>query len=163
MANGVNRVILVGNLGADPELRSTGTGKQVANFNLATSRRWSNTDGEMQEATEWHRIVVWGRMADICHRYLSKGRQVYVEGRLQHRKYTDRDGHERYTSEIVAQQVVFLGGGRQAMGAATADDRLEGMSSSPSYRSPAAPSDFGETAATPNPVPYRQAAGDPPF
>lgn len=107
----VNKVILIGNLGSDPELRYTQSGQAVANFNIATNERWNDKDGQTQERTEWHKIVVWGRQAENCEKYLSKGRQVYIEGRLQTRDWEDRDGNKRYTTEVVAQSVQFLSGG----------------------------------------------------
>ena len=113
---GVNKVIIVGNLGADPELRYTQSGTAVANLRLATNERWSDKDGNQQERTEWHRVVVWGRQAENCEKYLAKGRQVYVEGRLQTRDWEDRDGNKRYTTEIVAQNVQFLSGGAGGAG-----------------------------------------------
>ncbi|MBW1808322.1 MAG: single-stranded DNA-binding protein [Deltaproteobacteria bacterium] len=106
---GVNKAILIGNLGADPEARYTQGGQAVANFSLATSERWTGRDGQQQERTEWHRIVTFGKLAETCRDYLSKGRQVYVEGRIQTRSWEDRDGKKRYTTEIVAQTVRFLG------------------------------------------------------
>jgi len=106
----VNKVILIGNLGADPEVRSTGTGQMVATLRIATNERWTDKSGQKQERTEWHRVVIWGRQAELCKEYLSKGRQVYVEGRLQTREWTDKEGNKRYTTEIVAQTVRFLGG-----------------------------------------------------
>jgi single-strand DNA-binding protein len=106
----VNKVILVGNLGADPELRYTPGGQAVADLRVATSRRWTGKDGTQQEDTQWHRIVVWGKQAEQCKEYLAKGRQAYIEGRLQTRAWEDRDGNKRYTTEVVAQQVLFLGG-----------------------------------------------------
>jgi len=106
----VNRVILIGNLGRDPELRYTPSGTAVANFSLATTDRFSNKQGEKQERTEWHRIVAWGRTAELCAQYLSKGRSVYVEGRLQTNEWEDKEGQKRKTTEIVAQTVQFLGG-----------------------------------------------------
>jgi single-strand DNA-binding protein len=109
---GVNKVILIGNLGADPELRYTSGGSAVADLRLATTRKYTTKDGTSQEDTQWHRIVVWGKQAENCKEYLSKGRQVYVEGRLQTRQWEDRDGNKRYTTEVVAVQVQFLGGGR---------------------------------------------------
>ena len=118
MANGVNRVILVGNLGADPDLRTIPSGKQVAEFSLATSRRWNDKEGQLQQSTEWHKIVVWDRMAALCHQYLQKGRQVYIEGRLQTEKWTDREGRDRWTTKVIASQVIFLGNGQQATGMA---------------------------------------------
>jgi single-strand DNA-binding protein len=106
----VNRVILIGNLGRDPELRYTQSGSAVANFTLATNERWRDKDGNNQERTEWHRIVVWGRTAENCAQYLQKGRPVYIEGRLQTREWEDKDGNKRNTTEINALNVQFLGG-----------------------------------------------------
>lgn len=107
---GINKVILIGRLGADPELRYTPSGSPVANFRVATSENWVDREGQRQERTEWHRIVAWGKLAELCGEYLSKGRQVYLEGRLQTRQWDDRDGNKRYTTEIVARDVQFLGG-----------------------------------------------------
>ncbi len=106
---GVNKVILIGNLGRDPEVRYTGDGKPVANFTMATTERWNDPAGERKEKTEWHRIVVWGKQAEIAGEYLRKGRQVYVEGSLQTREWTDRDGNKRQTTEIRAQRFQMLG------------------------------------------------------
>ncbi len=106
----VNKVILIGNLGRDPELRYTQSGQAVANFTLATTERFSNREGERQERTEWHRIVAWGRTAELCAQYLAKGRSVYIEGRLQTREWEDKEGQKRRTTEITAQSVQFLGG-----------------------------------------------------
>ena len=105
----VNKVILVGNLGRDPEIRYTQQGTAVANFSLATTDRFKNRSGEMQERTEWHRIVAWDKLAEICGQYLAKGRQVYIEGRLQTREWEDKDGNKRSTTEIVAQTMQMLG------------------------------------------------------
>jgi single-strand DNA-binding protein len=105
----VNKVILVGNLGRDPELRYTPGGTPVANFTLATNERWTDPTGEKKERTEWHRIVVWGKQAEIAGEYLRKGRQVYVEGSIQTREWTDRDGNKRTTTEIRAQRIQLLG------------------------------------------------------
>jgi single-strand DNA-binding protein len=110
MAGGVNKVILIGNLGRDPEVRFTPSGQAVANFTIATNESWTDKQGQKQERTEWHRIVVWGKLAEICGEYLSKGRQAYVEGRLQTREWTDKEGKKNYTTEIVASTVQFLGG-----------------------------------------------------
>jgi len=108
---GINKVILIGNLGRDPELRYTQNGQPVANFSLATSENWTDkTSGEKVEKTEWHRIVVWGRTAEHCSQYLAKGRTVYIEGRLQTRDWEDKEGQKRSTTEINAQTVQFLGG-----------------------------------------------------
>ena len=110
---GVNKVILIGNLGIDPELRHTQNGQPVANFRIATSENWTDkTSGEKVERTEWHRIVVWGRTAEHCSQYLSKGRTVYIEGRLQTREWEDKEGQKRFTTEVVAQTVQFLGAPR---------------------------------------------------
>ena len=106
---GVNKVILVGHLGRDPELRYTQNGQAVANFSLATSESYSKRDGEREERTEWHRIVAWGRLAEICGEYLSKGRQIYIEGRIQTREWEDREGEKRRTTEIVAREMQMLG------------------------------------------------------
>ncbi len=105
----VNKVMLIGNLGADPEVRYTSDGTAVANFNLATTKRWSNQQGEKQEKTEWHRIVAWRRLGEICGEYLSKGKQVYIEGELQTRSWEDKDGNKRWTTEIVASNMQMLG------------------------------------------------------
>ncbi len=106
----VNRVILIGKLGADPEVRYTSGGSAVATFSIATNERWNDKNtGERQERTEWHRIVAWGRLGEICGEYLSKGKQVYIEGRLQTRSWDDRDGNKRYMTEVVAANMVMLG------------------------------------------------------
>ena len=107
----VNKVILIGNLGRDPEVRFTGGGRAVANFRIATSEVFSDSQGQRQERTDWHNIVVWGKQAETCGQYLQKGRQVYVEGSLRTRSYDDKDGNKRYVTEVVAQRVQFLGGG----------------------------------------------------
>ena len=106
---GVNKVILIGNLGRDPEVRYTSDGKPVANFTMATTERWNDPSGERKEKTEWHRIVVWGKQAEIAGEYLRKGRQIYVEGSLQTREWTDRDGNKRQTTEVRAQRFQMLG------------------------------------------------------
>jgi single-strand DNA-binding protein len=111
--SGVNKVIIVGRLGQDPEIKQVGSGQSVARLNVATSENWTGKDGQKQERTEWHRIVVWGRQAENCAKHLSKGRQVYVEGRLQTRKWEDQQGQAKYTTEIVASTVQFLGGGAE--------------------------------------------------
>lgn len=105
---GVNKVILIGNVGADPELRYTAGGTAVTNFNIATNESWTDSSGERQERTEWHRIVVWGRLAEICNQYLRKGSKVYVEGRLQTRSWETQDGQKRYTTEVVARDMQML-------------------------------------------------------
>ena len=108
--SGVNKVILVGNLGANPELRFTQGQQAVANLRIATTEKWTDKNGQKQEATEWHRVVVWGKQAEIVGQYLTKGRQVYIEGRIRTRQWQDQQGQKRYTTEIVAQNVQMLGG-----------------------------------------------------
>ena len=104
----INKVILIGNLGADPEIRYTQNGTQVATFNLATTERWRGQDGQTQEQTEWHRIVAWANLAEICGEYLHKGSRVYIEGKLQTRKWQDQGGADRYTTEIIAREMKML-------------------------------------------------------
>jgi single-strand DNA-binding protein len=111
---GINKVILVGNLGADPELRYTGSGTAVANFTLATNESYKDKDGNLVEKTEWHKLVAWDRLAEIVAEYLKKGRQVYVEGSLQTRKWEDQDGNDRYTTEIKVREMQMLGGPRES-------------------------------------------------
>lgn len=110
---GVNKVILVGNLGGDPDTKKTSSGQTITLFNVATSNSWISRDGQKQEQTEWHRIVVWGKLAETCAEYLAKGRKVYVEGRLQTRSWEDK-GQKRYTTEVVASQVLFLSSNNNA-------------------------------------------------
>ena len=108
--SGVNKVILIGNLGANPELRYTQGQQAVANLRLATTEKWTDKNGQKQEATEWHRVVVWGKQAEICGQYLTKGRQVYIEGSIRTRQWQDQQGQKRFTTEIVARNVQMLGG-----------------------------------------------------
>jgi single-strand DNA-binding protein len=110
----LNKTMLIGNLGADVETRYTQSKTAVANFRLATTERWKDAQGNQQEATEWHRIVAFGRLAEICGEYLAKGSRVYVEGRLQTKKWEDSDGNARYTTEIIAREMKMLGGGDKA-------------------------------------------------
>jgi len=142
MAGGVNKVILVGHLGADPDMRYTPSGQGVCELRLATSESWNDKNGQRQERTEWHRIVVWGKRAEVCSKYLSKGRQVFVEGRIQTRTYDDKDGNKRYITEIIAADVQFLGGGGREGGAGA------GRSGGRSDDGPPPPSDgdFGGAA-----------------
>lgn len=108
---GINKVIVIGRLGADPEVKQVTSGNSVATLSVATSESWTDKNtGAKNERTEWHRVVVWGKQAELCGRYLSKGRQVYVEGRLQTRSWEDQQGQKRYTTEVVANTVQFLGG-----------------------------------------------------
>lgn len=106
----VNKVILVGRLGQNPEVRYTPSGSAVANFSVATNEAWTDKSGQKQERTEWHRVVVWGKLAELCNQYLQKGRQCYVEGRLQTRSWQDKDGQTKYSTEVQAQTIQFLGG-----------------------------------------------------
>ena len=129
---GVNKAIIVGNLGGDPEMRATQSGSQVANFTIATGETFTDSNGQRQERTEWHRVVAFGKLAEICGQWLHKGKQVYVEGRIQTRKWEDKSGQTRYTTEIVAREMQMLGrrgedgggggGGGQAMAASAASN-----------------------------------------
>jgi single-strand DNA-binding protein len=124
----VNKVILVGNLGRDPEVRATPSGQSVCSFSVATSDRFTDRTGQQREQTEWHNVVVWGKQADLCGQYLKKGRQVYIEGRLTTRQYEAKDGTgKRYRTEVVAQRVQFLGG----RAAAGFDDSAPDFNSGP--------------------------------
>lgn len=105
----VNKVILIGRLGQNPEVRYTPSGAGVANFSVATNESWTDKSGQKQERTEWHKVVVWGKLAELCGQYLAKGRQVYLEGRLQTREWKDKEGQTKYTTEVQAQSVQFLG------------------------------------------------------
>ncbi len=106
----LNKVLLIGNLGKDPELRYTATGLAVASFTIATNMSWKDKEGNQQERTEWHNIVAWDRLAEICGEYLKKGKKVYIEGRLQTRNYEDKEGVKRYTTEVVADDLIMLDG-----------------------------------------------------
>ena len=114
--SGVNKVILIGNLGSDPELRDTSGGTQVCNFRLATNEQYKDKDGNKQDRTEWHRIVTFGKLAAICGQYLRKGKQIYIEGRVQTREWQDKNDQKRWTTEIVANQMVMLGGKQDSAG-----------------------------------------------
>ena len=141
MAGSVNKVILVGNLGADPETRAMPSGSSVTNLRIATSESWKDRQsGEQQERTEWHRVAIFGKLAEIAGEYLKKGSQVYLEGSLRTRKWQDKQGVERYTTEIVATEMQMLGGRAGAGG-----DRMAGSSGPPEARERA---DFGEPMAT---------------
>jgi single-strand DNA-binding protein len=119
-------VIVLGNLGRDPELRHTPGGRAVCTLRVATNETWTDQQsGERQERTEWHQIVVWGRQAENCSQYLRKGRQVFVEGRLQTRKWQDKEGQDRWTTEIVADRVQFVGGGAGAAGGSAFEGEAE--------------------------------------
>jgi len=123
----LNKVMLIGNLGADPDVRFTQNGTAVANLRLATTEKWRGKDGQMQEQTEWHKVVTFGRLAEICRDYLSKGARIYIEGKLQTRKWQDQNGNDRYTTEIVAREMKMLsprnaGGGAPAGGSSGSYD-----------------------------------------
>jgi len=134
----VNKVILIGNLGRDPEVRYVPSGSAICNVTIATSRQWKDkTSGERQEETEWHRVVFYDRLAEIAGEYLKKGRPVYVEGRLKTRKWTDKDGVEKYTTEIVADQMQLLGS-REGGGMGGDDGGTPAPRSAPAPRPPAA-------------------------
>ena len=123
----INKAILVGNLGKDPERRFTPSGRAVARFPLATSARWKDADGTPQERTDWHTIVVWGKQAENCDQYLTKGRQVYVEGTICSRSYDDQAGNRHFVTEILAQRVQFLGGGNGHATQRRQDDEQSGV------------------------------------
>jgi len=146
----VNKVILVGNLGADPDLKYTPSNRPVCNLSVATNEVWKDKSGEKQERVEWHRVNVWGDQAENCQKFLAKGRMVYIEGKLQTRKWQDKEGKDRYTTEIIADRVVFLGGGdgesRQGAGQQSSGKRGwgEGQGSRAQHRE--------ERASNPPPV-----------
>jgi single-strand DNA-binding protein len=106
----LNKAILIGNLGQDPEIRTTGSGQRVAQFSLATTRAWNDQSGQKQEKTEWHRIVAWGRLVDVIERYVKKGDRLYVEGEIQYRQYEDKEGVTKFTTEINLREMIMLGG-----------------------------------------------------
>ncbi len=142
----VNKVILVGNLGRDAEVRHTSGGTAVATLSLATTDVWTDKGGQRQEKTEWHRVVLWGKTAETLQEYLLKGRQIYVEGRLQTRQWDDRDGNKRYTTETRADRVVLLGGRGGGGGVSRGDDTDDPtLSSQPSgSNQPSEPSELTE-------------------
>jgi single-strand DNA-binding protein len=143
----LNKILLIGHLGRDPEIRYTPDGSPVASFSLATSENWTDKNGSRQEHTEWHNIVAWNRLADLSKRFLAKGRQVYVEGRLRNREWTDRDGNKRKTTEVVAMQMVLLGSRPQNADAA--------QPAEPSGRSAPEPEPpFGDAGITDSDIPF---------
>src|SRR4029434_4556599 len=127
----VNKVLLIGNLGKDPEVRFTGTGRAVARFPIATSEVWNDNDGQRQERTEWHNVVVWGKQAETCGQYLSKGRQVFLEGSIRSRPYCDKDRNKRYITEVIAQRVQCLGSRGEGAGAGRSGGGGGGSSEAP--------------------------------
>jgi single-strand DNA-binding protein len=147
----VNKVILIGNLGADPEVRYTSNGQAVTELRMATSEQWTDKDGQRQERTEWHAVSVWGKTAELCGQYLAKGRKVYVEGRLESREYTDKEGVKRKVWEVRADKVTFLDGTKRdderpsagdaawmGQGAPKVADRVR---SNPPFSKPSTPDD----------------------
>ncbi len=109
MSRGLNKVMIIGHLGRDPEMRYTPSGRPVTTFSVATTRSWTSADGERHEETEWFNVVAWGSLAEICNQYLHKGQQVYVEGRLQTRRWEDNEGNKHFTTELVAKEMIILG------------------------------------------------------
>ncbi len=124
MSRGLNKVMIIGHLGRDPEMRYTPSGKPVTTFTVATSRSWNSTDGERHTETEWFNVVAWGNLAEICKQYLVKGQQVYVEGRLQTRRWEDNDGVKHTSVEIVANEMMMLGDRRESTASSTGDVNL---------------------------------------
>jgi single-strand DNA-binding protein len=110
MSRSLNRVQIIGNLGADPELRTTTNGARVANLSVATSRSWNDRQGQQQEKTEWHKVIFWEKLAELCERYLKRGDRVYVEGSIEYRQYEDKEGQTRYVTEIRGREIIMLGG-----------------------------------------------------
>jgi single-strand DNA-binding protein len=137
MSRSLNKAELIGNLGADPEIRSTTSGTRVATLSVATSRSWTDRSGQRQEKTEWHRAVCWDKLAEICERYLKRGDRVYIEGRIEYRQWEGQDGQTRYTTEIRAREMIMLGGSGDSGGSS--------RSSSDSHASvPASEEDFSD-------------------
>ena len=130
----LNKVMLIGNLGKDPEVRYTASGAAVASFSIATSERFKNKSGEWEDKTEWHNIVLWNKLAEIAKEYLTKGKTVYIEGRLQTRKWQDRDGKDRWSTEIIGDRMQMLGPKGEASGRSTRQD--ESFAGAPSYEDP---------------------------
>ena len=144
MARGINKVILIGNLGKDPEVRYMPSGAAVANVTIATNESWKDkTTGEMQEKTEWHNVVFFARLAEIVGEYLRKGSQVYIEGRLQTRKWQDKSGNDRYTTEIVANEMQMLGS-RSGAGMPEPNPAAKPEASAPAANAPASSNDFDD-------------------
>jgi single-strand DNA-binding protein len=151
----VNKVILIGNLGRDPEVRYAPSGSAICNVTLATSRNWKDkTTGERQEETEWHRVVFYDRLAEVAGEYLKKGKSVYIEGRLKTRKWTDKDGVEKYTTEIIANEMTMLGSREGGAGGGDAD---MGQASAPGPRS--APARSAPAPAAAKPAPAKSSTG----
>lgn len=153
MAGSVNKVIIIGNLGRDPEVRATQSGSRIANLNVATSENWTNKEtGNKEEKTEWHRLVVFGKLAEICEKYLKKGSNAYFEGRLQTRKWTDKDNQERYTTEIVVDNMTMLGSKPSGDSSSQYDQRSESNFSGGTPK--AAPKKISEDAPFDDEIPF---------
>lgn len=144
----LNKIMLIGNLGKDPEVRYTSDGTPVANFSLATSENWTDKSGSRQEHTEWHAIVAWNRLADLCSKYLSKGRQVFIEGRVRTREWNDREGNKRRTTEVVATQIVLLGSRSQG-----SDAGVQPMDTA-TRANPESDESFEDTGITDSDIPF---------
>jgi len=154
MARGVNKVILVGNLGNDPEVRYANNGNAIANISIATSESWKDRNtGEQQEKTEWHRVVMFGRLGEIAGEYLRKGSQVYIEGKLQTRKWQDQQGQDRYSTEVVANEMQMLGGRSGEMGAGSSYQAPSQPQNQPQGQSHQSAPAQNAPAASPNPSP----------
>ncbi len=149
----LNKVMLIGNLGADPEIRFTQNGTPVANLRLATTRRWKAQDGQMQEETEWHRVVFFRRIAEVCKDYLSKGARIYIEGRLQTRKWQDQNGNDRYTTDIIGNEMKMLTPKSSGGGGYGGDQGSFGGSSSNQGGGASGP-DYNEPPTTGEDVPF---------
>jgi single-strand DNA-binding protein len=143
MARSLNKVMLIGNLGADPEIRSTTSGTRVATLSLATSRSWTGAGGDQQEKTEWHRVVCWDRLAEIVERYLKKGDRVYIEGRIEYRQWEGQDGQTRYTTEVRAREMIMLGG-RESRERSTVPSQATGKASGEDFSDFSSESLMGE-------------------
>ena len=153
MAGSVNKVIIIGNLGRDPEVRATQSGSKIANLNVATSENWTNKEtGNKEEKTEWHRLVVFGKLAEIVEKYLKKGSNAYFEGRLQTRKWTDKDNQERYTTEIVVDNMTMLGSRASGGDNSQYDQRSDSGFGSPAPK--AAPKKISEDAPFDDEIPF---------
>jgi single-strand DNA-binding protein len=150
----LNKVMLIGNLGRDPEIRYTPDGTPVANFSLATGENWTDKSGSRQEHTEWHSIVAWNRLADLAQKYLSKGRQVYVEGRIRSRDWNDRDGNKRRTTEVIATQIVLLGSRSQQNDMDIPPGEMATRSAPESRPAPGPEDSFADSGITDDDIPF---------
>ena len=164
MARGINKVIIVGNLGADPEMRHTGGGTAVTTLNVATSESWTDKQsGEKVEKTEWHRVKMFGRLAEIAGDYLKKGRQVYIEGSLRTDKYTDKQGVERYSTDIIASEMQMLGGNEGGGGGGGQRERSQGGGQRQGGNAPRGNDDYGSSQRAPAPADSGFADDEIPF